>query len=88
MLAGNLVGSVERQVHPEIFAAAADTHFVLGDEIGLRAGIVLIADLAEDFIGLAARAFAVAGHAGGGYGGFALNQSRLGSAVPRLCDVV
>src|SRR5471032_2425129 len=48
VLARNLVGGVERQVHPKVLAAAPDTHFVLRDEVSLRAGIVLVTDFAEN----------------------------------------
>src|SRR5471030_2055000 len=63
VLARNLVGGVERQVHPKVLAAAPDTHFVLRDEVSLRAGIVLVTNFAENFFGHAPRAFPVAGYA-------------------------
>src|SRR5947209_1067747 len=88
MLARHLVSSVERQVHPEIFTAAPDAHFVLRDEVSLRAGIVLIADFAEDLVGLPPRAFAVARDPCGRYGGFAPDERGLGAAIPRLRGIV
>ena len=59
-----------------------------GDEEGLRAGIVVVADLGEDLVRLPAGALAVARHARGGDGRLAVDQRRLGPAIARLRDVV
>ena len=59
-----------------------------GDEKRLRPGIVLIADLGEDFVRQPAGALPVARHAGRGDGRLAVDQRRFGPAIARLRDVV
>src|ERR1017187_9502232 len=88
MLARDLVVGVEWQVDPEALAAAPHADFVLRDEVSLRAGIVVVADLGVDPVGLAARTLAVAYHARGGHRGLPLDQRRFRAAIPGLGDVV
>jgi hypothetical protein len=87
VLAGHFIARVERQIDPEILAAAADADFVLRDEEDLRSGIVAVADLGEHFVRRAARAGAVARHAGGSDGRLAVDQGSLGAAVAGLRNV-
>src|SRR5579862_9683129 len=51
MLAGDLLVTIESEVDDAAIAAAADADFVLGDEIDLWSGVVLVADLGVDSLG-------------------------------------
>ncbi len=88
VLARDLVAGIQRQIHPKVFAAAADADFILRHGKGLGTGIVPVADLRENFLGRAAGAGAVARHAGGSDRGLAIDQGGFHAAVSGLRNVV
>src|SRR5664279_4369723 len=74
VLARDLVAGVQREVDPETVAAPSDGDFVLRDEEGLRSGVVAVADLCKETVGLSPGGLAVAHHSRGSYGWLPFDQ--------------
>src|ERR1017187_91075 len=88
MLARNLVCGVKRQVYPQILAAASDGDLILRDQVGLPAGIVLVANLRENRAAAQASVLAIPRHTGGSDRWLSLYQRGFGAAISRLGAVV